>query len=86
MADDPEIAGLIREIRDQQREAIALQREHLGMAQQQLARAERINDRAEAIQARAGKAAKFILWVAIPLVGVLLALMFWPYVRYWGLG
>ena len=88
-----ETASLLREIRDQQRlqldrqqEALQLQREHIALYLQQVDRIERINDRAEAIQARAGKAAKFILWVAITLVGVLLALMFWPYVRYWGLG
>ena len=85
-----ETAGLLREIRDQQRlqldrqqEALQLQREHIALYLKQVDRIERINDRAEAIQLRAGKAAKFILWVAIPLVGVLLALMFWPYVRYW---
>ena len=81
MADDSELA-LLREIRDNQREALQVQREHMQLYQQQLARVERINDRAEAIQGRAGKAAKFILWIAIPLVTLLLALMLWPYVRY----
>ena len=81
MADDTELA-LLREIRDNQREALQLQREHMALYQRQLERVERINDRAEAIQGRAGKAAKFILWIAIPLVALLLALMFWPYFRY----
>ena len=81
MADDSELA-LLREIRDNQREALQVQREHMQLYQQQLARVERINDRAEAIQGRAGKAAKFILWIAIPLVTLLLALMLWPYLRY----
>ena len=42
-------------------------------------RVERINDRAEAMQGRAGKALKVILLVALPLVVMLLALMFLPY-------
>jgi hypothetical protein len=83
-----EATALLREIRDQQRqalerqtEAIALQREHMALYQKQLERAERIQDRAEAIQGRAGKALKFILWIAIPLVLVLFVLMFQPYVE-----
>lgn len=79
MADDPQLA-LLREIRDNQRQALQVQREHMQLYQQQLARVERINDRAEAIQGRAGNAAKVILWIAIPLVLLLLALMLWPYV------
>jgi len=81
-----EATALLREIRDQQRqalerqaEAIALQREHMALYQQQLARAERIQDRAEAIQGGAGKALKVIFWIAIPLILVLLLLMFEPY-------
>ena len=79
MADSDELTALLREIRDNQREAMALQREHIAMYQQQLARVERINDRAEASQGRAGKAIKFILVIAIPLVCVLLVLMLYPY-------
>ena len=79
MADDTEIASLLRDIRDNQREAIALQREHMHMYQRQLDRIERINDRAEALQGRAGKAVRFILVIAIPLVCLLLAMMLLPY-------
>ncbi|GAB3103805.1 hypothetical protein [Lysobacter terrae] len=79
MADSAELTALLREIRDNQREAMALQREHIAMYQQQLTRIERINDRAEAIQGRAGKAIRFILLIAIPLVCVLLVLMLIPY-------
>ena len=81
MADDSTLA-LLREIRDNQREALQVQREHMQLYQQQLARVERINDRAEAIQGRASKAAKFILWIAIPLVALLLALMLWVFMRH----
>ena len=88
-----EATALLREIRDQQRlqlerqqEALQLQREHIALYLRQLDRVERINDRAEAIQGRASRAAKFILWIAIPLVLVLLALMFWPFVRDWTAG
>ena len=86
-----ETTMLLREIRDQQRqalahqaEAIALQREHMALYMRQLERVERINDRAEAIQGRAGKAAKLILWIAIPLlVLALLVLLFQPYLERW---
>jgi hypothetical protein len=79
MADDTEIVVLLRDIRDNQREALALQREHIQMYQRQLERIERINDRAEAIQGRAGKALRVILLIAIPLVCLLLIVMLYPY-------
>lgn len=80
MADkNTDTASLLREIRDNQREAIALQREHIQAYQRQLERIERINDRAEAMQGRAGKALRMILLFALPLVFALLALMFLPY-------
>lgn len=76
---EPELISVLREIRDQQREAIELQREQMAMYRRQLDRVDRINDRAEAIQGRAGKAIKAILWVAIPLLVVLILLMAWRY-------
>jgi hypothetical protein len=75
--------ALLREIRDNQLEALRLQREHTALYQQQLDRVERINDRAEAIQARAAKAIRFVLWIALPLVVLLLLAMLWPWLRYW---
>ena len=81
MTDDSELA-LLREIRDNQREALQLQREHMAVYMRQLDRVDRINDRAEAIQGRAGKAAKLILWIATLLLVLLLALMLWPWLRY----
>ena len=79
MADASETAALLREIRDNQREALSLQREQIAMYQRQLERVERINDRAEALQGRAGKAIRLILMIAIPAVFLLLALMYVPY-------
>lgn len=81
MTDDSELA-LLREIRDNQREALQLQREHMAVYMRQLDRVDRINDRAEAIEGRAGKAAKLVLWIATPLLVLLLALMLWPWLRY----
>jgi hypothetical protein len=81
MSDD--IAALLREIRDNQREALQVQREHVALYTQQLARVERINDRAEAIQSRASRSIKAVLWIALPLAGLLLAVMLWPYLRYY---
>ena len=78
-----ETNALLREIRDNQQEALRLQREHMALYQQQLSRVERINDRAEAIQARASKAVRFVLWIALPLVLLVLATMLWPWLRYW---
>ena len=74
---------LLREIRDNQVEALRLQREHMALYQRQLDRVERINDRAEAIQARASKAVRIVLWIALPLVLLLLATMLWPWLRHW---
>lgn len=79
MADQSELTALLREIRDNQREALALQREHITMYQQQLGRIERINDRAEALQGRAGKAIRLILLIAVPMVCLLLILMLASY-------
>jgi len=78
-----DIAALLREIRDNQREALTMQREHMALYTQQLARVERINDRAEAIQSRAGKSIKLVLWIALPLVLLLIAVVLWPYLRYY---
>jgi ABC-type uncharacterized transport system involved in gliding motility auxiliary subunit len=84
-----EVAALLREIRDQQRlqlerqaDALAMQREQFALYRSQLDRVERINDRAEAIQGRAGKAVKLVLWIALPLLLLLLAMMSWPSLHY----
>jgi len=84
-----EIAALLREIRDQQRlqverqgEALALQKKQVERYESQMGRVEHINERAEAIQRRAGKAMKVVLWVALPLVFLILATMLWPWLRY----
>jgi ABC-type uncharacterized transport system involved in gliding motility auxiliary subunit len=86
---------LLREIRDQQQlqlersaqslqhqaEALALQRQQFALYQQQLARAERINERAETIQGRASKALKLVMWVLLPLLGIVVLMLLWPSVR-----
>lgn len=74
-----DIARLLREIRDDQRVALAVQREQMAMHRRQLDRVERINDCAEAIQGRAARALRLVVLVALPLVALLLALMFFPY-------
>ncbi|NUS37985.1 MAG: hypothetical protein HOQ02_03050 [Lysobacter sp.] len=77
-----DIAALLREIRDNQREALQAQREHIRLYAGQLARIEGINDRAEAIQARANRSVKVVLRVAVPLLLLLILFMLWPYARY----
>ena len=82
MDNDPHIAQLLREIRDQQRESLALQREHIAAFKAQVERIERLNDRTESLQGRAGKALKALLWIVLPLLALVLLLMAWPYARY----
>ncbi|HSD16453.1 MAG TPA: hypothetical protein VLC71_04220 [Thermomonas sp.] len=82
MDNDPHVAQLLREIRDQQRESLALQREHIAAYKAQMDRIERLNAQAESLQGRAGKALKGLLWFAIPLLVLVLLLMAWPYARY----
>ena len=78
MDNDPQIAQLLREIRDQQRESLALQRELIALHKTQQERIERT----ASIHSRAGKALKGLLWFAIPLLALILLLMAWPYARY----
>lgn len=82
MDNDPQVTQLLREIRDQQRESLALQREHIALYKGQMERIERLNRSAESLQGRAGKALKAVLWIAIPLLVLVLLLMAWPYARY----
>lgn len=66
-----EVAALLREVRDNQREAIAVQREHLALYKAQHARWMRMT--------------RVVAWVLVPALCILLALLLWPYVRslYW---
>ena len=82
MDNDPQVTQLLRELRDQQRESLALQREHIAVYKAQMERIERLNVQAESLQGRAGKALKGLLWFAIPLLVLVLLLMAWPYARY----
>lgn len=69
-------------MRDNQREALELQREHVALYLKQLDRVDRINGRAEALQARAGRLLKLVLYIAVPLLGLLIVAAAWPYLRY----
>jgi hypothetical protein len=82
MDNDPQVTQLLRELRDQQRESLALQREHIALYKAQMERIERLNVQAESLQGRAGKALKGLLWFSIPLLVLVLLLMAWPYARY----
>ena len=77
-----EAALLLKEIRDNQREALALQREHMALAAKQFERAERLQDRAESLQLRVGRIQKFAAWVLLPVIVLALAMLVWPYARY----
>jgi hypothetical protein len=82
MSDPTELLALLTQIRDQQRqalqqqaEALTVQRESLELYRQQWERAERIQQGAEAMQVRAAGALRIVIWVAIPAVLVLIALL-----------
>ncbi len=77
-----ETIALLRQIAENQREALQLQREHMRLYTEQLGRVERINDRAEAIQAGAGRSVRLVLWIAFPLLLILMGFMLWPWLRY----
>jgi hypothetical protein len=82
--DGARLERLLVEMRDNQKEALALQREQLRLAQQQFARAERINDRAEQIQAKSAQIigiARRSLAVVLPIVVVLIAYLSWLMLR-----
>ena len=70
-----EIAGLLREIRDQQRRQFERYEAQPG-------RIRGTNDRAGVIQCRAVKSTRVTLWVALPLAPLALAAMPWPRARY----
>lgn len=76
---ESEAVQLLREIRDGQREALAMQRDYVAAYQRQLERSEQLQNRAEAIQKRAGGAIKAIVWLAIPLLLLLIVLLLWPH-------
>lgn len=82
MDNDPQVTQLLRELRDQQRESLALQREHIALYKAQMERIERLNASTESLQGRADRALKGLLWFAIPLLVLILLLMAWPYTRY----
>jgi hypothetical protein len=77
-----DVVVILQEIRDNQREAIALQREHMALAARQFERAERLQDRAEILQSRVGGVQKFAAYVLLPVIVIALALLVWPYLRY----
>lgn len=90
MGHETELVDLLREIRDQQREQLALltraldeQRELSALQRANLERVERIHDRAEALQERAGRGQGVIVWVMLPLVALALIAMLWPQLRYY---
>jgi len=88
MTDRDNELAILREIRDNQRlqlerqaEALDMQRRQFELLRPQMERAEALQSRAEALQGRASKALRFILWIALPLVLLILALLVWPWLR-----
>ena len=86
MTDEVETIALLREIRDNQRiqlerqaEALDMHHRQFGMANKQFERAERLHGRAEAIQGRAATAIKMVVWIAVPLLLLLIVLLLLPH-------
>jgi|GEM_PF-5430693 len=62
---------ILKEIRDNQKEAIDIQKQQFAMYEKQYDRAEKIQDKAEILQNNASRSFKFIL----PVIFLLLALV-----------
>ena len=70
-----EVAALLRDIRDNQREAIAMQREAVATQREHVALY-------KAQHARWLRMTRFITWFALPMLVVAFAAMLWPWFRY----
>ena len=78
--DVEQLAGLLQEIREGQREQLSVQREHFELAKTQYDRANAINDRAERIQAKSGALidrSSRVYKLVIPILVVLVAAAAW---------
>ncbi len=81
--DVEQLAKLLQEIREGQREQLSIQREHFELAKTQYDRANAINDRAERIQAksaalmdRSGRVFKLVIPILVALVAAAAWLLF----------
>ena len=83
MPHDEKIVELLTEIRDGQKEALAMQREHMEFVRSQFERTKAIQDRAEAIQEKSvwlvntgAKTFKIVLPIIAFLIVLVIILMF----------
>lgn len=81
---------LLQRLADQQQrqieiaeEALALQKRQAERLELQIERADRIQSRAESMQARASRVARIAVYVLVPLIVFLCAVLLTPYFRYW---
>ena len=80
--DGREIVELLRRIESNQRDALAAQREHLAVARAQFERSERTINESVELQRVAVARQSQIRNVALPLVGLLVALLVWLLFRW----
>lgn len=82
MSREDEIAQLLTEIRDGQREALVRQREHLELARTEAERMRRTAEESVALQRAAIERMKRVGRFVVPLILVLIALLVWLMVKY----
>lgn len=82
MSREDEIAQLLTDIRDGQREALARQREHLELARAEAERMRRIADESVALQRAGIERMKHVSLIVLPIIVLLIALVVWVIVKY----
>ena len=82
MSEREELVALVKEIRDNQRLALARQEEHLDLARQQLERSRTQVDQSIELQKAAIARVKQISRIALPVIVLCMALIAYLIVRY----
>ncbi len=82
MSREDEIAQLLTNIRDGQREALARQREQLELARAEAERMRRIADESVALQRAGIERMKLVSRVLLPVILLLVALVLWLLFKY----
>jgi len=82
MSDNDQIISLLTRIEENQRMSLETQERHLALAQAQLDRSNQTIQESIELQRTAVARQKQALWVALPLVGVLVLLLVYLLIRY----
>jgi len=82
MSREDEIAQLLTDLRDGQRQALVQQREHLELARAEAERMRRISEESVALQRTAIERMKRVSRFVVPIIVVLIGLLVWLIVKY----